>query len=88
MFKAKYGKLDTKKGLLNFTVNHEKRINEYLKSLESSGALSVEQLNKIKAVGSRPNVLYGLCKVHKNIGRCPSFRPIFSAIGTPSYKIA
>ena len=87
--KAKFEKVATKKGLLNFTVNHEKRINEYLKSLKSSGGLSVEHHKKIKAVGSRPGVLYGLCKVHKNIvDRCPPFRPILSAIGTPSYKIA
>ena len=30
--KAKFEKVDTKKGLQSFTVNHEKRINEYLKS--------------------------------------------------------
>ena len=30
--KAKFEKVDTKKGLLSFTGNHEKRINEYLKS--------------------------------------------------------
>ena len=65
--KAEFEKVNTKKGLLNFTVNHEKRINEYLKSLKSSGALSVDQCKKIKAVGSRLGVLYGLCKVHKNI---------------------
>ena len=50
--KAKFEKVDTKKGLLNFTVNHEKRINEYLRSLKSSGALSVEQHKEIKAAGS------------------------------------
>ena len=87
--KAKFEKVATKKGLLNFTVNHEKRINEYLKSLKSSGGLSVEHHKKIKAVGSRPGVLYGLCKVHKNIvDRCPPLRPILSAIGTLSCKIA
>ena len=64
--KAKFEKVDTKKDLLNFTVNYEKRINEYLKSLELSGALNVEQYKKIKAVGSRPGILNGLCKVHKN----------------------
>ena len=31
--RAKFEKVHIKKGLLNFTVNHEKRINEYLKSL-------------------------------------------------------
>ena len=86
---TKFEKVDTKKGLLNFAVNHEKRINEFLKSLKSSGTFSNEQYRKIKAVGSRPGILYGLCKVHKKIvDRCPPFRPILSAIGTPSYKIA
>ena len=33
--KAKFEKVHTKKGLLNFTVNHEKRIKEYLKPLKS-----------------------------------------------------
>ena len=32
---AKFEKVGTKKGLLNFTVNHEKRINKYLKFLKS-----------------------------------------------------
>ena len=65
--KTKFEKVDTKKGLLNFTVNHEKRINEYVKSLKLSGVLSVEQYQKIKVIASRPGVLFGLCKVHKNI---------------------
>ena len=68
---------------------HEKRINEILKSLKSSGSLSDKQYKKIKAVGSRPGVLCGLCKVHKAIvDVCPPFRPILSAIGTTTYKIA
>ena len=66
-----------------------KKINNYLKRLEKSGSLSTEQYKKIKAVGSRPGILYGLCKVHKAITEvCPPFRPILSAIGTPSYKLA
>ena len=32
--KAKFEKVDAKKGLLNITVNQEKRVNEHLKSLE------------------------------------------------------
>ena len=85
----KFEKVSIKKGTLNFSINHEKHINNYLKRLEKSGSLSTEQYNKIKAVGSRPGILYGLCKVHKAItGLCPSFRPTLSAIGTPSYKLA
>ena len=47
---TKFEIVDVQKGLLNFTVNHEKRINKYLKSLKLSGALKVEQHKKIKAV--------------------------------------
>ena len=32
--KANFEKVDNKKGLLNFTVNHEKLINKYSKSLK------------------------------------------------------
>ena len=86
---SKFEKVKIKTSILSFQVNHEKRINEYLKSLKNSGSLSVDQYKKIKAVGSRPGLLYGLCKVHKAIvDICPPFRPILSAIGTPTYKIA
>ena len=85
----KFEKVSIKKGILNFSINHEKNINNYLKRLEKSGSLSTEQYKKIKAVGSTPGILYGLCKVHKAITEvCPPFRPILSAIGTPSYKLA
>ena len=83
--KAKFRKTDPKKGLLNFTVNHEKQINEYLKSLKSSGVLSVKHHKKIEAVGLKPGVLYGICEVYKRIvDRCSPFRSVLSAIGTPS----
>jgi len=86
---TKFEKVKIKTGILNFQVNHQKRINDYLKSLKDSDSLSVNQYKKIKAVGSKPGILYGLCKVHKAIvDTCPPFRPILSAIGTPSYKIA
>ena len=85
----KFEKVSFKKGILNFSINHEKIINNYLKRLEKSGSLSTEQYKKIKAVRNRPGILYGLCKLHKAITEvCPPFRPILSAIGTPSYKLA
>ena len=49
--KAKFEKVNTKKGVLNFITNHEKTINKYLKSLKSSGALRVEQHKETKAAG-------------------------------------
>ena len=43
---------------------------------------------KIKAIGNRPGIIYGLCKVHKAIiDVCPPFRPIVSVIGTPTHKL-
>ena len=85
---SKFEKVKIKTRILNFQVNHEKRINEYLKSLKNSGSLSMGQYKKIKAVGSRPGLLYGLCKVHEAIvDTCSPFRPILSAIGAPTYKI-
>ena len=64
---TKFEKVDVKTRTLNFQVNHEKRINEILKSLKSTGSLSDKQYKKIKVVGSRPGVLYGLCKIDKAI---------------------
>ena len=69
---AKFEKVNTKKGVLNFITNHEKPINKYLKSLKSSGALRVEQHKETKAAGSIPGTLYGLCKVHKDSIQMPS----------------
>ena len=84
----KFEKVSIKKRILNFSINHEKN-NNYLKRFEKSGSLSTKQYKKIKAVGSRSEIVYGLCKVHKTITEvCPSFRPILFAIGTPSYKLA
>ena len=60
-----------------------------MKSLEKSGSLTTDQYKKIKAIRCRPGILYGLCEVHKAIiDVCPPFRPILSAIGAPSYKLA
>ena len=50
----------------------------------------IEQTRKsLKPVGTRPGVMYGSCKVHKaSVGNCPPFRPILSALNTPTYKLA
>ena len=55
---TKFEKVKIKKGILNFSINHERRINDYLKSLEKSGSLTTDQHKKIKAIGSRPGILY------------------------------
>ena len=55
---TKFEKIKTKKGILNFSINHERRINDYLKSLDKSGSLTTHQFKKIEAIGSRPGILY------------------------------
>lgn len=54
---SKFEKIDKNTRTSTFQVNHEKRINEILKSLISAGTLSVKEYKKIKAVGSIPSVL-------------------------------
>ena len=70
---------------MNCSINNERRINDYLKNLDKLGSLTIDQYNKIKAIGSRPGILYGLCKVYKAvIDVCVTFGPILLGIGTPS----
>ena len=84
----KFEKVSIKKGILNISISHENNINNYLKRLEKSRSLSTKYYKKIKAVGSRPGILCGICKVHKAIiAVCPPFRLLPSATGTPSYKL-
>ena len=67
----------------------EDKIRKVLQPLKEKGVLSNEIYNKIMPVGCQPGKMYGLCKVHKEAvdGHKP-FRPILSAINTPTYQIA
>ena len=74
---------------MNFSINHERRISDYLASLEKSGCLTADQYKKTKVIETRPGTFYGLCKVHKTITDvCLPFRLILPAVGTPSNKLA
>ena len=43
----------------------------------------------LKRVGTRTGIMYGICKVYKDIiDNCPPFWPNLSAINTPTYKLA
>ena len=54
-----------------------------------SNSISEETRRSLKPVGTRPGIMYGLYKVHKDIiDNCLPFRPILSAINTPIYKLA
>ena len=74
---------------LNFVVNQEKRIDTIFKKLVDSNSMSKEMRKFVKPVGTRPGIMYGNCKVHKQqVDGCPPFRPILSALQTPTYNLA
>ena len=67
----------------------ENRITDVLKNLRDKREISIEQYKDLSPSGSRPGIIYGLAKVHKIVtDGLPSFRPILSAISTPTYKLA
>ena len=83
---SKFGKVDLDPGKeLNYIINQEKRIRSVLKILNDNGNISTSLYNNLSPTGSRPGILYGLGKVHKKaVNGSPPFRPILSAIDTPT----
>ena len=85
----KFEKASIRKRIFIFSINHEKKINNYLMGLGKLASLSTELSKKNQAVGCKPENLYGSCKVHKAITNvCPPFRPTNSVTGTSSYNFA
>ena len=87
---SKFSKLDIPAGKeINHIVNLEKRITSELKLLKDKEIIDKSTYKSIKSVGSRPGILYGLGKIHKETRNgIPPFHPILSAIGTPTYNLA
>ena len=75
---------------LKHILERERDINKFLSKLVTNGVITAEQQKTLSPCGSAPGILYGVCKVHKRVpeGEVPPFRPILSAINTPSYKLA
>ena len=74
---------------LNRLIHMEERIIRLLKGLEDQNEISENEKNDLYPSLSISGVLYGLAKIHKALeDGIPSFRPILSAIGTPTYKLA
>ena len=87
---TKFCNLDIPAGKeINYVTNLEKRITSDLKLLKDKEIIDKATYKNIKSVGSRSDVLCGLAKVHQQAknGLSP-FRPILSAIGTTTYKLA
>ena len=75
--------------VLNHLIHMENEIPELLKKLQVKQEISDKVYNELYPAGSRPGILYGLCKILKSIvdGAPPSC-PVLSAIGIPIYKLA
>ena len=50
---------------LNFIVSQEKRLDTIFKKLVDSNSMSKEMRKLVKPVRTRPGIMYGNCKVHK-----------------------
>ena len=83
----------------HITFNSKHKVNKevrHLLDMESTikaclDDLSEEDRKFLNRTGSRLGVMYGMCKVHKEVGNqgeTPPFRPILSAIGTCTYNMA
>ena len=63
----------------------EDKVNRLLDRMKKLSMISKELYSELFVSGSVPGILYGLPKVHKLL---VPLRPIFSACGTPTYKLA
>ena len=86
---TKFSNLDIPAGKeINYMTNLEERITSDLKLLKNAEIIDEAAYKNNKPVGSRPCILYRLGKVQKETKNgLPPFRPILSAIGTPTYKL-
>ena len=69
------------------TGRNEKRVNGELRRLETEGAISKKCAAALRVMGdsSRPPLFYGRVKLHKE---GEPLRPIVSAVGSCTYKVA
>ena len=66
--------------VVNFITSQGKHIDKIYKKLVDSNSMSEQSRKHLTPVGTGP--------VIKSVDSCPSFRPILSALQTPTYKIA
>ena len=87
---TKFSNLDIPAGKeISYITNLEKRISSDLKLLKDKEIIDKATYKNIKPVGSRPGILCGLGKVHKEAKNgLPTFQLILSAICTSTYKPA
>ena len=87
---SKFQKLSTDQNkVLNHIIHMENRINDVLKKLKNKKIISEKKYEDLYPVGSSPGILCVSTKINKPVkDGLPPFRPILSAIGTPTYKLS
>ena len=86
---SKFIPITFKKDEVNHMLDVEKKSRNVLNKLLNSKKITNQEHDKMYPIGSRPGILYGLGKVHKEPANgIPKFRPILSAIGTPTYNLS
>ena len=79
----------TVQSFVNFLIHLESRVTDVLKNLRDKKEISIDKYKDLRPSGSRTGIMYCLTTAHKIVtDGLPSFRPILSAIGTPTYKLA
>ena len=74
---------------INYIVNLESKLQDRFNVLKNEEKISEKEFDSICPVGTMPGILYGNPKVHKTVvNNTPKFRPILSAINTPTYSLA
>ena len=75
--------------VLNHLIHMENKIVKLLKRSKEKQEISDKVYNELYPTSSKPGILYRICKIRKSvIDMVPPFRPILSAIGTPTYKLS
>ena len=73
---------------INYTVSLESKLKDHFKVLKNEEKISEKEFDSICLVGTTLGILYGDPKVHKTVVNSTSkFRPILSAINTPTYSL-
>ena len=87
---SKFKRLHPEEGkVLNHIIHMQQRITDLLKSSKNQNEISEKIYDNLYLSGSEPGILYGFGKIHKAFeDGIQTFRPILSAIGTPTYKLA
>ena len=82
-------KLTDHEKILNHLVHMKNRVTDVLKNLKEKRQISNEQYKYLSLLVSRPEIIYGLAKLHKPLTYdLPSFRPILHVIYTSTYRLA